>query len=45
MNITSFKENKIHTLVFKHLTQNHKKTGHHKLKDLPFFTWYSCLPF
>ena len=40
INTTSLKENKIHTLVFKLLTENHnesKKTVHHKLKVLAFF--------
>ena len=31
-------EDKIHTLVFKLLTKNHKKAVPHKLKDLHFFT-------
>ena len=38
INTSSLKEDKVHTLVCKHLTKNHKKTVHHKLKDPPFFT-------
>ena len=41
INTTSLKENNIHTLVSKPLTENHnefKKTIHHKLKYPPFFT-------
>ena len=30
-------EDKIHTLVSELLTESHKKTVHHKLKDPPFF--------
>ena len=40
INTTSLKENEIHTLVSKLLTQNHnesKKILHHKLKDPIFF--------
>ena len=41
INATSLKEDKIYALVSKLLAENHnepKKTVHHKLKDLPFFT-------
>ena len=37
MSAISVKEDKIHTLVSKFLTENHKKTVHQKLKDQPFF--------
>ena len=40
LNTTSSKENKIHTLVSKLLTENHnesKRTVYYKMKDLPFF--------
>ena len=39
INVTSLKEEKIHTLVSKLLTENHNKsikTVHHKLKDPSF---------
>ena len=41
INTTCLKENKIHTLVSKILSENYnesKKTVHHKLKDPLFFT-------